>query len=479
MASATAKARKEALSRKKKFENNRASKQKINESKTNILRYTNDIYVTNLDTIKLQNSITQYEKIKAKRVQLYNAKYKEYLTSDGYISESENNDLLDNPNYGIGRDANSGTSAFETAIARFKNSIKKNEETIVSYQKKISELQKSLPGLQTSVQPPKPTNTNGASATDQGNATFSTDWKYNAPMVKSAYFNSAKGLSESLVGINNDGNFIDAGKYQDALKAWTNTTGGRGTLQMDRKFVKTIADSQNNTVALDPQMYGFKFLYNPKEVGMSWNQLMAMDPFYESSGQDPYTTVSAQLVASTVELTLLLNRVGDFAYINENGFNSGFGNVDQAYAKFLQDDLRQGGTITNPYPDFVDLDDIKEIYKKGTMYDLEYLFKTINGPHATFTSLLNGKTADRGWIRPTFVELHLGAGMRYRVRVIELSVTHSIFNSRMVPILSSVKLVLGRFNDGPQNYSASDAGVSYSTSTGFSYNPNAQPGGAR
>jgi hypothetical protein len=69
--------------------------------------------------------------------------------------------------------------------------------------------------------------------------------------------------------------------------------------------------------------------------------------------------------------------------------------------------------------------------------------------------MLNGQTADRGWIRPTFVELHLGAGMRYRVRVIQLAVTHSIFNSRMVPILSSVKLVLGRFNDGPESNGAS------------------------
>ena len=464
---------KELLNEKKNRDNARARDQK---SKKNITNYSNESFVLNVKILELRKNITDYEKIIAQRDILYNAKEKEYHQTDGpTLTDNHLNDLLTNVSYG-----KIGTQTFKTVISKWKKTIEDDDKKIAVYQKKIAEQQIIFNNGKGQVVP-KPVTTSAAPAatTSEGNASFSTDWKYNAPMVKSAYFTSSKGVSQSLVGITNDGNFVDAGKYQDALNAWTNTTGGRGTLQMDRKFVKTIADSQNNTVALDPQMYGFKFLYNPKEVAMSWNQLMAMDPFYESTGQDAYTSVSAQLVASTVELTLLLNRIGDFAYINENGFNSGFGNEDPAYAKFLQDDLKQGGTITNPYPSLVDLDDIKEIYKKGTMYDLEYLFKTINGPHATFTSLLNGKTADRGWIRPTFVELHLGAGMRYRVRVIELSVTHSIFNSRMVPILSSVKLVLGRFNDGPQNYSASDSGVAYSTSTGLSYNPNAQPGGAR
>jgi len=463
--------RNQLLTQKKNSDNARAAYQK---SKKNILNYTNQIFYLNTDIIKYTKAIAEYEKTVSQRDTLYNAKETQYHATDGPIlTNSHLNDLLTNTSYG-----KNGTQTFKTAIAKWKTRIEDDNQKIANFNKSIVEQQEILFKRKV-VQPSKPSSNGSAPVvTSKGTDTFSKDWKYNAPMVKSAYFNSSQGLSKSLVGVTNDGNFVDAGKYNDALNAWKNTTGGRGTLQMDRKYVNTLSNSQSNSIALDPQMYGFKFLYNPKEVAMSWNQLMAMDPIYEASGQDAYTSVSAQLVASTVELTLLLNRIGDFAYINENGFNSGFGNdLDPTYAKFLQDDLKQNNKITNPYPHNVDVDDLKEIYKKGTMYDLEYLFKTINGPHATFISQLNGQTADRGWIRPTFVELHLGAGMRYRVRVIELSVTHSIFNSRMVPILSSVRLVLGRFNDGPQTYS--DASASYNPLTGLSYNPNAQPGGTR
>jgi hypothetical protein len=435
--------RKDLLQQKKNSDNARARYQK---SKTKITNYSNESFILNVKNLELYKNIKAYEKIRAQRDTLYNAKEKEYHQTDGPTLTNEHlNDLLTNTSYG-----KNGTQTFINQIKIWTQTIKDNDKKIANYQKKIAEQQVIFNnGRGQVVSKPKSLPEAPATVTSEGNASFSKDWKYNAPMVKSAYFNSAKGLSESLTGVTNDGNFVDAGAYQDALNAWSGTTGGRGTLQMDRKYVNQLAQSQSSTVALDPQMYGFKFLYNPKEVAMSWGLQDKMDPEFISSGQDAFSVISAGLVSSTVELTLLLNRVGDFAYINQNGLNPNI--------------------AVNPYPNSVDTEDLKEIYTKGTMYDLEYLFKTINGPHATFISKLNGKTADRGWMRPTWVELHLGAGMHYRVRIRELSVTHSIFNSRMVPILSSVRLVLGRFNDGPET---STSRVSYNQQTGLTYSPN-------
>ena len=415
---------KELLNEKKNRDNARARDQK---SKKNITNYSNESFVLNVKILELRKDITDYEKIIAQRDILYNAKEKEYHQTDGpTLTDNHLDDLLNNESYG-----KIGTQSFKTVISKWKKTIEDDDKKIAVYQKKIAEQQIIFNNGKGQVVP-KPVTTPAAPAatTSEGNTNFSKDWKYNAPMVNSAYFTSSKGVSESLVGVTNDGNFVDVGKYQDALNAWSGTTGGRGVLQMDRKFVNQISLSQNNSVALDPQMYGFKFLYNPKEIAMSWGLQDKMDPEFIASGQDAFNVISAGLISSTVEITLLLNRIGDFSYINENGYNNG---VD-----------------VSPYPEDVDIEEVKEIYKKGTMYDLEYLFKTMNGPHATFISKLNGKTADRGWMRPTVVELHLGAGMRYRVRIREMSVTHSIFNSRMVPILSSVNLVLGRFNDGPE-----------------------------
>lgn len=420
--------RKELLRQKKNSDNARARYQK---SKKNILNYGNQIYTLNDHIIQLTTYINGFEKTVAKRKIDNKAKETYYHTIDGPILTNEHTtDLLESTSYG-----KNGTQAFLTQITKLKTAIVDDNKKIATYQKKIVDQQVILNNGRGQVVP-KPVTTPAAPAatTSEGNATFSKDWKYNAPMVNSAYFTGSGGVSESLVGVTNDGNFVDAGKYQDALNAWSGTTGGRGVLQMDRKFVNQISLSQNSALALDPQMYGFKFLYNPKEIAMSWGLQDKMDPEFIASGQDAFSVISAGLISSTVEITLLLNRIGDFSYINQDGYNDG---VD-----------------VSPYPETVEIEEVKEIYKKGTMYDLEYLFKTMNGPHATFISKLNGKTADRGWMRPTVVELHLGAGMRYRVRIRDMSVTHSIFNSRMVPILSSVHLVLGRFNDGPETNGA-------------------------
>jgi len=441
--------RKQLLNQKKNSDNARARYQK---SKKNIINYSNQIRFVNNDIIANTKAITEYEKIIVQRDVRFNAKEKEYHQTDGPTLTNEHiNDLLSNTSYG-----KNGTQTFKIAIAQWKKTIEDDDKKIANYQKKIAEQQIIFNNGRGQVVPkPIVTPTAPAAATSEGNASFSKDWKYNAPMVKSAYFTSSKGVSESLVGVTNDGNFVDAGKYQDALNAWSGTTGGRGVLQMDRKFVNQISLSQNSSVALDPQMYGFKFLYNPKEIAMSWGLQDKMDPEFIASGQDAFSVISAGLISSTVEITLLLNRIGDFAYINEMGYNAGFGkNADLEDAAIRRLRQNTGTLVDNPYPEDVDVEEIKEIYKKGTMYDLEYLFKTMNGPHATFISKLNGKTADRGWMRPTVVELHLGAGMRYRVRIRDMSVTHSIFNSRMVPILSSVRLVLGRFNDGPETNGA-------------------------
>lgn len=90
------------------------------------------------------------------------------------------------------------------------------------------------------------------------------------------------------------------------------------------------------------------------------------------------------------------------------------------------------------------------IYRKGTMYDVEYLFKAVNGYNASYKSTLNGLTADRGWLYALPVELHLGAGLRYLVRLTSLNVSHNMFNERMVPILTTVSIVCTRYYDGQE-----------------------------
>jgi hypothetical protein len=281
------------------------------------------------------------------------------------------------------------------------------------------------------VVPQKPTTTSTTNTvTDQGsNYEFSAEYKYNAPLVSGAYLGQGIAADSLTGGLDTKGFTINAPVFSDAYNAWRGVNGGRGTIQMDRKYVNVIAKTSNGTTTkFDPQMYGFKFLYNPTTVSMAWGVQSMMDPNYESSGEDVFNPISAGLISSTIVFEIVLNRIGDFNHLNEDGSIRG----------------------TYPYGQIdVPVEDRKQIYKRGTMYDLEYFFKTINGPHGTFTSAYNGLTADSGWLRPSSMELHLGAGMRYRIRINEVAINHIIFNNRMVPILSKVQFTCGRYNDGP------------------------------
>jgi hypothetical protein len=285
-------------------------------------------------------------------------------------------------------------------------------------------------------------------------------YKYNPPMVKSAYFRN--GIASDALGQQT----ITSPGYVDAKNAWGTGTQSRGAIQMDKKFITKVLkkkDPKGTTFnTFDDQLYGFRFSYNPTTVSMGWQIMTAMNPEFVASGDDEFVPISAGLLSSVVDFTLWLNRIEDMKLLSKEGLVH-----KNPY----------------PYPRTITAKDERELWKKGTMYDLEYLFKVLNGPHATFKSdMLQGETADRGWLRPAIVELHLGAQMRYKVRIQDFSVNHIMFNSRMVPILSTVKLTCLRFNDSPERKGGAPVGPTNTTGATWTGSPSPtdlQAGGYR
>lgn len=263
---------------------------------------------------------------------------------------------------------------------------------------------------------------------------------FNAPLISQTNF---RGIQAQILS----GNFISAGNFDDALNSFKidNNTGevivGKGAIQADRytrnavvsgQFGKPIATYNN---VIDENIYGFKFHYNPQTVSMTWGSLAATDPVYQASGQDPYNPGTSNLTASNIEFSLVLNRIEDFNYIDGNGLKI----------------IAEGTTVSNnPYSGFSRLSELKEIYEEGTMYDLKFLFRTMHGQgaYATYrSSLMNQVTADPGWLPVRPVELHLGNKMRYRVRISGLSINHTIFTPRMIPVLTTVNITCSRYWD--------------------------------
>jgi hypothetical protein len=418
-----------------------------------------------------QDAIKKYEENVAAKQKAYNIQYKSRLPHDA----GDLNALLNDPYYG-----SKSIDSFKSAIAEWNADIKVSAAKIKKIEAQIKEQEKIAfkmyftplkPGV---IVPPvkkpivkKPPVTNDTSTGGIVDNKFSIGYKFNAPMVSNAYFGKGiqadsvanspfttikpdqfayynayaqQAFQDSLLttgaldlpdpGIGS----IDVPLFQDAADTWKNTRGGRGVLQMDRVYTQSVVSGKKGDLTyanapnatFDRQLYGFKFLYNPTTVSMAWDVNDTMDPPYLASGKDKFNLISTGLMSSTVGFELLLNRIDDLNHLNEWGEVRG---------------------DVNPYPINVPIEDRKELFKKGTMYDLEYLFKAINGPDATFTSLLNGDTADRGWLRPTILELHLGQSMRYRVRVAALSVNHIIFSKEMVPTLSKVMITVKRMID--------------------------------
>lgn len=267
---------------------------------------------------------------------------------------------------------------------------------------------------------------------------------YNAPMVKTAYLNQGlSGDSRSPQQQTSTRPIAAPSPSTDGRLSWSDTTqASKGIIQMSLEYLNVSNTTGTNPANYDDKLYGFKFLYNPKEVAMTWGVSSGVNPEVIQTGQDKSSFIGLGLAESTISFSLLLNRTLDMEYLDSNGLK------DKAI---------------NPYPYGIDDAQLKEIYNRGTMHDMEYLFKAINGFNSTYSSSLNKVTADIGWLNGTAVELHLGDGLRYLVRIGGLDVNHTIFNERMVPILSTVNITCHRFYDNPQ-YDGST--TSHSTSGG-------------
>ena len=269
-------------------------------------------------------------------------------------------------------------------------------------------------------------------------------------MVSQAYF---RGIQSEIL----QGNYVDAGPYTDAKDMWSIGTDGkpvtgRGAFQVDRSLItaanvaEAVKSSAYHGSKIDTNIYGFKFLYNPSSVSMNWGAVQKTDPTYESLGIDPVVPGTTNLIQSYLEFSIIINRIEDFNYLDSHGLKT-----VQGYDKAISGNIPVPTNI-NPYPKNVPNSELIQIFEKGTMYDVEYLFKTMHaltGNIGYKSLLMNSVTSDPGWLPVRSVELHLGNKLRYKVRVQNLTVEHTVFNPRMVPILSTVTFTCARYWDSP------------------------------
>jgi hypothetical protein len=312
--------------------------------------------------------------------------------------------------------------------------------------------------------------------------TYSPIVIYNASAVKEAYFytgmsfvNEAdrdwwgRGATDKFDNSIWSGN--TPGKVNDANDLWNKSlkSNSKGMIQTwkppgGRASYVNPTDSNFTTLSSGQsiQRYGFQFLYNPTTIEMSYGGVADVDPGLQSSGTEEFLLTNASVFQSTIGIQVIINRMFDFQYINKNGIKRG--EISDFYS---------GNVPTKQ--------NLKDIYEKGTMYDIEYLLQTMF-PFEPYKSQLRGKTSDIGFLGASPVELHLGNKLRYVAQINNINVNHVIFDNRMVPLFTTISIATNRIPDyqavGTALGSTSSSPSTTSGSPPISTNPVVPGGGS-
>lgn len=225
--------------------------------------------------------------------------------------------------------------------------------------------------------------------------------------------------------------------FETAQNLWRSGKATKGRIQTwlppankTTHYLPTSSDQSFKDRTIDIDRRIFQFHYNPGSISMAYNGVPDIDVTMYTSGLEKFNLWNQS--KSTISFELVLNRMPDMKYIDPK--EAGYKKKGIDYKTKVYDRT----PITT---------ELQEIYDKGTMYDVEFLLRVLLG-YRLKSQLRGGKfTSDIGWITPRPVELHLGSSLRYLVNVVDLTLNHVIFNERMVPLFTTVRITGTRIPD--------------------------------
>lgn len=193
--------------------------------------------------------------------------------------------------------------------------------------------------------------------------------------------------------------------------------------------------------AIRDRKFGFQFLWNPESISLSVDVNLEVTP----SIKDRFRTVSGVFPSMEyINLNITIDRTNDFACIRAEQTGTG---VPQRGWKSLSDFYRKGLFPLQDNRESLFVEKVQELAQLGTLHDLEYLFKTVNGSGlgetGDWANLLGRKTADIGFLQPTLLGIQLGPtgqSLSYVGWINSLNVNHIAFNQAMVPIRTQVAM---------------------------------------
>jgi hypothetical protein len=228
----------------------------------------------------------------------------------------------------------------------------------------------------------------------------------------------------------------------------------------------TEKDNQNRKVESvasgdHERRFGFQFMWNPDAIQTQVAVQMDAVP----NVNDMFLSLVAAFPATqSIAFNIRLDRTNDFACAQARFERPGLSTPkpdttsrpDAVYdsALFARQQLRQetvrdfgqyyllAGAFQQSSTQLEEK--LMDLFTRGTLADIEFLYKTINGDGAgsmKWTNRRGIQTADIGYLMPTLLNIDIGP-LSYQGYVNSLSVTHTSFTPDMVPIRSDLSISL-------------------------------------
>jgi hypothetical protein len=188
----------------------------------------------------------------------------------------------------------------------------------------------------------------------------------------------------------------------------------------------------------DPR-YGFQFLWNPSEI----NTQVAMNLSVTPSFADKFVDVAGAFPSGEyLTFTIRIDRTNDFAALksipksagaNTSGWTTTYDRLAKYYAN--SDYYSASHSFDKGFASTF-VGKIQDLQKYGTLADLEFLYKAINGP-GWVNQATGRKSSDIGFLSPTLLRVDIGP-LSYLGYVNSMSVNHTSFSKGMIPMVTDV-----------------------------------------
>lgn len=189
----------------------------------------------------------------------------------------------------------------------------------------------------------------------------------------------------------------------------------------------------NGSNPKDPR-YGFQFLWNPESITTSVAVNLDITPTFA----DKFVDVAGAFPSGEVlAFTIRLDRTNDFASIKSAPKRGNF-TYDQLAKNYATSEFYDGALSFDMGFEATRIQKIKDLQQLGTIADIEYLYKAINGPG--WKNQATGRaSSDIGFLSPTLLRIDIGP-LSYLGYVNNIAVNHISFSKSMIPIRTDVTL---------------------------------------